>query len=325
MTKHTILLLSILLVSSCALLDTDSAREDETPVRDVASRKEEALKAAAQRNAGDFSLQALRKRVLVLPFQNYSPLGGEELAKHATDEMKNRISGLNEFILVPETEVQDYQSLLSSTGEPDLKKTVEKARDYGIVAVVMGTIKDVSIKERGNNVGIFKTRYNTVKTAVQVKVFDVLTQKITLDKDTSSELTSESTQVFGQRTPASIQSAQAEGAVSQAIDQMIPQFLSEAQRIGWTGRIAKIDMHRYYINAGERSGVTRNQLLRVFGEAEPVVDRESGLVIGMAPGRFKGFLKVVDFFGEDGAIAVIHSGAGFLEKDRVESYVPPSP
>jgi hypothetical protein len=45
----------------------------------------------------------------------------------------------------------------------------------------------------------------------------------------------------------------------------------------------------------------------------------------MAPGRFKGFLKVVDFFGEDGAIAIVHSGAGFQEKDRVEAYFPPIP
>ena len=75
--------------------------------------------------------------------------------------------------------------------------------------------------------------------------------------------------------------------------------------------------------AGEMSGISRGQLLKVFGDGEPVTDLASQQFLGMAPGRFKGILKVVDYFGMDGAIAVIHSGAGFKEKDRVEIYSPP--
>lgn len=306
-----------LLCVSCSLLETPKSETltEATPEREI----------AAVRTNPDGTLQALRKRVLVLPFSNQSGVGAADLAKYASDEMKSRISKLDEFILVSENEIQGFEQLYSVTGEPNFPEINKKARDHGIVAVILGTVKDVAIQERGNNVGIFKTRYNTVKADVQVKIYDVLTQKVTLDKNSLSEVTEESTVVLGNRSPASTESSRAEGAVSQAIDQMIPSFLSEAKRIGWTGRIAKIDMHRYYINAGELSGVTRNQLLRVFGGAEPVVDTESGLVIGMAPGRFKGFLKVVDFFGEDGAIAIVHSGAGFQEKDRVEAYLPPAP
>jgi hypothetical protein len=43
----------------------------------------------------------------------------------------------------------------------------------------------------------------------------------------------------------------------------------------------------------------------------------------VAPGPFKGILKVVDYFGGDGAVAVIHSGAGFRERDRVEMLAAP--
>jgi hypothetical protein len=34
----------------------------------------------------------------------------------------------------------------------------------------------------------------------------------------------------------------------------------------------------------------------------------------------KGSLEVISYFGQDGAIAVIHSGSGFKENDRIEMY-----
>ena len=34
----------------------------------------------------------------------------------------------------------------------------------------------------------------------------------------------------------------------------------------------------------------------------------------------KGTLEVISFFGTDGSIAVIHSGSGFRENDKVELY-----
>lgn len=252
-------------------------------------------------------------------------MGGQELCQFAAEEVRNKLGGVDEFIVVREQDVPGASVLNAPANEAELVPLIEAARAHGLVALVIGTLKDVRIKERGNQVGLFQTRYNTVQASLEIKLLDVTTQKFTIVKDFSAEVTEENTRFFGNRSLASTDAVKAEGAVTQAVDQMIPAFSSEAHRIGWSGRIAKIDVHRFYINAGELSGVSRNQLLRVFGEAEPVVDKESGLVIGMAPGRFKGLLKVVDFFGEDGAIAIVHSGAGFQERDRVEAYAPPAP
>lgn len=325
-------LLVCFLISGCALLELKKPSSSESD-RDLASldpapsvtTAPSSSKEASLKNIEDSSKQALRKRVLVLPFRNLSGIGNEELSAFAAEEFKNKLSQLDDFILVRDSDVRGLGELLSSGAEPDMNALIEKARAHGVVAIVMGSIKDVQIKEKGNQVGLFQTRYNTVNTSLEVKLIDVITQKTTVEKSTSAEVTEENTRFFGSRSIASTDGSRAEGAVTQAIEQLIPSFASEAQRIGWTGRIAKIDVHRFFINAGELSGVKRNQLLRVFGEAEPVVDKESGLNIGMAPGKFKGLLKVVDFFGEDGAIAILHSGAGFQEKDRVEAYTPPPP
>ncbi|NDG25986.1 MAG: hypothetical protein EB120_02270 [Proteobacteria bacterium] len=329
------MLLSLLLLTSCALLDlqkSNSSSEDrelasieENPGDPITRRQEANLKEKIRFQPGDSASQALRKRILFFPFQNMSGMGGEETGKYAAEELKDKLSQLDEFIVVPEAELQGYETLIPAVGTPNYPLIFEKTRALGIVAFVVGSVKTVKVQERGNQVGLFQTRYNTVQTSLNFKLYDVATQKVMLDKDSEAEVTEEHTKFFGHRAPASMESNRSEGAISEAIEKAMPNFISESRRIGWTGRIAKIDIHRYYINAGEMSGITKNQLLRVFGDALPVVDQESGLVIGMAPGRFKGILKVVDFFGDDGAIAVVHSGAGFLEKDRVEAYIPPQP
>lgn len=319
-----VLLLLCFYLSGCSFLDFEKSQSESN--RDIANTAEvQVSDILPRRSSQDSSKQALRKRVLVLPFRNDSPVGGPELSQYAAEEVRNQISNVNEFIVVREQDVQGASLLNTPANEADLVPLIEAARAHGIVALVLGTLKDVRIKERGNQVGLFQTRYNTVQANLEIKLLDVTTQKVMVSKDLSAEVTQENTRFFGSRSLASTDALKAEGAVTKAIEQMIPTFSSEAQRIGWSGRIAKIDVHRYYINAGELSGVSRNQLLRVFGDAEVVVDKESGLTIGMAPGRFKGLLKVVDFFGEDGAIAIVHSGAGFQERDRVEAYVPPAP
>lgn len=323
--SHTLLLFCLFL-SGCAFFDQKKSSSEGS--REIASTNKSEVPVAVEtpsRSSQDASKLALRKRVLVLPFRNETSVGGRELSEYAAEEIRTRFSGIDEFIVVKNQDLSNPALLNSPADESNLTPVIEAARAHGIVALVLGTLKGVQIKERGNQVGLFQTKYNTVQADLQIKLLDILTQKFVVTKEMSAEVTQENTHFLGSRSIASTDSAKAEGAVSEAIEKMIPTFSSEANRIGWSGRIAKIDVHRYYINAGELSGVSKNQLLRVFGDAEPVVDKESGLVIGMAPGRFKGLLKVVDFFGEDGAIAIVHSGAGFQERDKVEAYVPPGP
>jgi len=297
----------------------------EKPVDSQDSLNASAPSEASFRPSSTDASQALRKRVWVYPFLNQSGRGGAEISQFAGEQVAAKLSNLQELIVVKPDEIVLPRLLQNLFEDPPLEALVELARSHGVVAVILGNIKDIQIKERGSQVGLFRTKYNTVTATVEVKLLDVLTQKMTQMDDFSAEVTEENTQFFGSRSLASNDAYRSEEAIAQAIEKMAPLFSQEARRIGWSGRIAKIDVHRYYINAGEKSGVTKNQLLRVFGDPEQIIDKESGLALGIAPGRFKGLLKVVDFFGEDGAIAIIHSGAGFREKDRVETYTPPAP
>jgi len=81
-----------------------------------------------------------------------------------------------------------------------------------------------------------------------------------------------------------------------------------------------INGDRIFLNVGRISGVQVGDLLRVTEEGEEVFDPQTGVFIGKSPGRLKGTLEVTSYFGQDGSIAVLHSGANFKENDRVEQY-----
>lgn len=325
-------LIAVLLVTSrCAYFeDRSPASVDPSPElssADASSLKARAIEADVKEDIRvrpeDAAMQALRKRVLVLPFQNRTPHGGEALGKFAADEIKKRLNSLPEFIVVNENDIQGAEYMVPATGNLNYRFIFDRAKAFGVVAVVTGTVDDLQLEEKGNQIGLFRTRYHQVTANLRVSLYDVGTERSLFSQNTSAEVTEEHTRFFGNRNPDSYEERKGQGAVSQAVDKMIPGFVKEAKRIAWMGRIAKIDVHRFFINAGELSGISKNQLLRVYGDAEPIVDQETGLLIGMAPGRFKGILRVVDFFGTDGAIAVVHSGAAFKEKDRVEVFTPP--
>ena len=84
--------------------------------------------------------------------------------------------------------------------------------------------------------------------------------------------------------------------------------------------MALIEGSRIFLNAGRISGLNMGDILKVTAKGEEIYDPESGDFIGTAPGRMKGTLEVVSYFGTDGAIAVVHSGSGFRENDSVELY-----
>ncbi|MAV92401.1 MAG: hypothetical protein CL676_13360, partial [Bdellovibrionaceae bacterium] len=101
---------------------------------------------------------------------------------------------------------------------------------------------------------------------------------------------------------------------------LLPQVISAVDKLSWEGRVAMVSGEKVYVNAGRLSGIQVGDLLKVTEEGSEIFDPETGRFIGTAPGRMKGLLEVVSYFGKDGAVTVIHSGNGFKENDLVQLY-----
>jgi hypothetical protein len=266
-----------------------------------------------------------KKRIFVLPTINRAPHGGPELAYHAQTQIHDFVIGQEELLLVQGDEKINVESFLSKGGlEYNWKVIFERARSYGILGVIGSSIEEVWYRESADDVGIFQSKHRATGMRVTVQLFDVTTEREVAQSGHVGELNEEFLHFFAtKREPMEFNPDQARTASSRALDKPLGDLMPHLKRLGWSGRIAKIDFHKYYLNAGEISGLQRGQLLKVFGEGAPIFDPDTGVFIGRSPGAFKGVLRVVDFFGKDGAVAVLHSGGNVREKDRIEVYKTP--
>jgi hypothetical protein len=325
-------LLTFLFFTGCGSLPFFGSDEDEKPP--ITSAKPEPAPApdtSAEASAENHSDRAAdstpllpKKKLVVLNFVNRSSYGGKELGQYAADEVKSALSHVSDFILIPEEQLEESEKFSTNSGAFNYKLIFDVARNHGAIGVITGTIDDMDIRERGDEVGLFQTRYQTVNTSVRYQFFDATTEKLLYSKNSNAELTEEHTRFFSSREPSALDPTRGQGAVSKALEKTYPHLMVQAKKLSWVGKIAKAGFNRFYVNAGEASGITKGQLLKVFEEGNTIVDGQSKTVLGIAPGRFKGILKVVDNFGTDGSIAILHSGGNFREKDRVEIFTPPT-
>lgn len=260
------------------------------------------------------------RNVVLLPFHNKTPFQDQTLQNEIEEQVKKPFTKMKEFNLV---DGSDFADLWGEDREVRLPDALARARAQGISGVLTGSIEDILITESGDEVGLFQTRTYRVTATVQLRLIDAQSGKQLYSRIAGANVEEDHTRFFGTRRLLSYDSERARGAVRQAITKAASNLEGALKRMNWVGRIAKVDLHRYYINSGELSGIRRGQLLKVYGPHTPVRDEKADVFIGLAPGPFKGLLRVVDYFGKDGAVAVIHSGAGFRPKDRVELYRPP--
>jgi len=266
--------------------------------------------------------ESIKKKILLLRFLNRSPYTNTELAEQAYNDIKSEARRTADVILVTEEELGNDANWTLDGLSYDLKTIYERARAMGISGIILGAIEDIQVEKEGEESGIFRSSTYQVQASVRFQLMDVGSEREVAGETSEGRVVETKTSLFGRRDPESAELERGTEAVSKALERPLASLEASVRRLGWVGRIAKIELHRYYINAGEETGISKGQLLKVFGDPFPINDAKTGIFVGMAPGRFKGLLKVIDFMGKDGAVATLHSGADIREMDRVEVFSP---
>ncbi len=266
----------------------------------------------------------MKKRLVILPFLDGSdkvfPPDWKEQARLALAKDLN-LTGQVMVIQAQDLKINNEEFIKNA--EYDLLALSKPANAAGVVAVIEGKILDFKLRKEADKIGVVRSLKITSEAQVQIRmvlartgreVFNTV-KTVTLEEDETrlAERVAEDQKV--QRNSQMIGQM-----MSEAFRDFTPQLLASLDKISWEGRVAAIQGDRIYLNVGRISGLQVGDLLKVSEESEDIYDPETGRHIGRVPGRLKGTLEVVNYFGQDGSIAVIHSGAGFRENDRVELY-----
>lgn len=305
---------SLLFLSSCAFLSNLRNNENPAPgaeVRDVPYSAR-----------GDD--EAPRHRVLVLPFLEErldQPKGTSEVARQT---VVRELLRTRQFVVVsPEDFPQDPKKFLTEENEYDLAQIAKLASSMGVAAVIEGKVLTIKAKRIGDSLGVIRSTKAQVSTQVRIRIYAGKNGKEILNEVRAADTEATTTRVAERGEVSTNLSDDPElvrTAVRKAFASAVPSVIRAVEKLSWEGRVAAIAGERVFVNAGRLSGLQVGDILKVTDEGDDVYDPETGRFIGTAPGRLKGTIEVVSYFGKDGTIAVVHSGSGFQENDRVELY-----
>ncbi|HWU41973.1 MAG TPA: hypothetical protein VN132_01005 [Bdellovibrio sp.] len=266
---------------------------------------------------------APRKRLMILPFLDSGEQRPQELRDRARVAFIQDLNRSGDVIAIDSRELNLDLSKMMEGGQYKLVEVAKAAQALGVNAVLEGKINDIRIKRKTDNVGLVRHLTTVFEVVAQVRVVTARTGKevfntiktVTVEDQGVRVAERVETDRYLQNNPDLVGVI-----VKDAFLDFSQQVLNSLGKVSWEGRIAAINGDRLYLNVGKVSGLQMGDLLKVVDEGDDVYDPENGTHIGRVPGRLKGTLEVISYFGTDGSIAIIHSGAGFKENDRVELY-----
>lgn len=264
-----------------------------------------------------------RKRLMVLPFLDISDTRPQELRDRARSAFISDLNRSGEVVALDSKELNVDLGKMKDAGQYKLAEIGKAAQALGVGAVLEGKVVDIRIKRKADNVGVVRNLSTVFEVVAQVRVVtgrggrEVFNTVKTVTVEEHGVRVAERVEAdkFLSKNPEMIAVI-----VKDAFLDFTQQVLASLDKVTWEGRIAAINGDRIYLNVGRISGLQVGDLLKVTEDGDDVYDPESGTHIGRVPGRLKGTLEVISYFGNDGSIAVIHSGSGFKENDRVEIY-----
>jgi TolB-like protein len=277
----------------------------------------------------DVSLQARkedtspRKRLMVLPFIDANEAHPQALRDSARNEFIRELNKTGELIVIDSKDLKIDVSKNLQNGQYKLDEMAKTAKDLGVAALLEGKVVDLKVKRTSDPVGVFRQQKTIFEAQVRVRIASARSGKelfntlktVTIEESNVRVAENTNPDRFFQANPDIL-----ENLLKESFLDFMPQIQATLDKMSWEGRIAAISGERVFLNVGRISGLQVGDILKVSDEGDEIYDPQSGNYIGKVPGRLKGTLEVVSYFGQDGSIAVIHSGAGFRENDRVELY-----
>ena len=255
-----------------------------------------------------------KKRIVVLPFVDSKQVYSLDVLKKAQLGFIDQLNATEEVVAIDASQLKYDVSQSVKNGRYDLHGIINQIQSEGVSAVLSGQVVEIRLIK--SKTAAFEVVVDAQMLSVrsEQEIFHML--KTVKLSDESIEMPSEVTaESFFKRNPELVQLM-----IQDAFNDFSDKLIESLAEVTWEGRIAAVQGEKIFLNVGKISGVQVGDILKVVEDGSEVYDPEIGYHIGQVPGRIKGTLEVVGYFGQDGAISILHSGAGFKENDRIELY-----
>jgi curli biogenesis system outer membrane secretion channel CsgG len=252
----------------------------------------------------------LKRRIGVVDFENKTTYGANRLGTSASDILITELAKSGKFIVVERDKMNSImaEQKLGMTGAINPATAAKIGKILGLNAIVTGAISQFGETTEGSEYLITQSKNQIVKCTVDIRVVDAETGQV-LYADSGSGLGKKhSGGVFGLGTRTGYDETLEGEALRAAIVKFTNNIVAQVEKKPWSCRVADVDGQNIYLNAGSESGIKIGTKMIVLRAGKVIKDPATGLVIGNTEDKI-GEMKVIRYFGEDGSVAQLTSGA----------------
>lgn len=303
-----LLLTGLLVLNGCAA-QTSGAVRDDSSLTGISKELEP---------TGEYTGPKLR--VGVVNFQNKTPSKHIGLGEAAADILGTILQKTGRFIIIPQQDIASIleQQSLGASGAIDPGTAAQMGKILGLNAIVTGAISAYSEAEEGSDYLIVKKKTQIARVTVDYRIVDTTTG-IQIAADSGQGVYKKKTGgALGLGSKSTYDADLRDGALRDALTKAMVNMQKQFERQEWSGRIAKISGRTVYLNAGQKTGLVVGDIMVVQELGEEIIDPQTNVSLGRAPGPVKGEVMVTGYFGNDGSVATVKSGTGFNVNDLVK-------
>lgn len=259
-------------------------------------------------------------RVGVVNFQNNTPRKVRGIESSATNILTTMLHETGNFIVVPQQDMESIlnQQKMGASGAINASTAAEMGKVLGLNAILTGAITSYAELVEGSNTFLSQSKTQVAKVGVDYRIVDTTTGVLIFASHGNGEFRKESGGLLGFGSKSSYDTSLKDGALRDALSKAMNKISEQLTGDLWSGRIAQVKGNLVYINAGQQTGLQIGDNLIVQELGEEIIDPQTGVSLGRAPGVVRGKLKIASFFGKNGSVASIVSGSNFKNNDLVK-------
>ena len=265
-----------------------------------------------------------KRRIAVVDFQNKTAYGQRELGNAASDIIITELQKTGQFIIVDREKVEHImaEQRFSNSEAAEPATAAKLGRILGASAIVTGSVSQFGVREEGVDNIIYQRRDQIAESTVDIRIVDVATGEILVADSGRGEAKKTITGSMGLGGRATYDTTLAGDSLRAAIFKFSKNVVDRMGTVPWSGRVAQVDAGRIYLDAGKGSGLPIGAELEVMRPGKEIVSPTTGKVIGETSSHV-GKVKVIEYFGDDGAVAQDLEGNA-APKDYVRLSAPAS-
>ena len=270
--------------------------------------------------ASSVDFKGAKLRVGVVNFENNAARKVRDIEIVATNILTTMLQESGQFIVVPRQDLDailDQQDLsVSEIIGPNT--AVHLGKVLGLNAILTGSITSYAELVESSNTILTQSKTLVAKVGVDYRIVDTTTGVQLFASHGNGEFRKTSGGLLGFGSKSSADTSLKDGALRDALAKAMNKITEQLTRDLWSGRIAQIKVDFIYINAGKQTGLRIGDTLIVQELGEDIIDPQTGVSLGRAPGVVRGKLQINGFFGNNGSVAGVISGGGFKNNDLVK-------